>query len=77
MITAPEIKEVVFVRCLGEIVSILVPADPPPAGTSRAGGGWGRQEILGFGTTMRKGEVWIVRWEGVREAWEKGDVEIL
>lgn len=81
MVTAPETKEVVFVRCLGENVSIVVPADEPPAGAgdllSRAAGGWAKQEILGYGTTMRKGEVWVVRWEGVREAWEKGEVEIL
>lgn len=79
MITAPETKEVVFVRCLGENVNIVIPADEPPAGgpSSHTRGGWAKQEILGYGTTMRKGEVWVVRWEGVREAWEKGEVEVL
>jgi GINS complex subunit 4 len=78
MVTAPETKEVVIVRCLAEMVRIVVPADIPPAGTgSVTASGWARQEVLGHGAAMRKGEVWIVRWEGVRDAWENGDVEVL
>ena len=29
------------------------------------------------GTVMRRGEVWVVRWEGVRRAVERGVVEVL
>lgn len=75
MVATPETKEAVFVRCLGENVRLVVPGDAT-AGTT-PGSGWPKQEILGYGATMRKGEVWVVRWEGVREAWEKGDVEVL
>jgi GINS complex subunit 4 len=64
MIQGPDTKELVFVRVLVPEVTLLVPADetfPDDA----------------FGTTMRMGEVWAGRWEGVRKAWERGDVEVL
>ncbi|KAJ9284404.1 hypothetical protein DTO021C3_8049 [Paecilomyces variotii] len=65
MVQAPDTKEIVFVRCLVEEVSILIPAD----------------EAAGFeeeyGTTMHMGEVWVVRWEGIKKSWERGEVEIL
>ncbi|PGH19227.1 hypothetical protein AJ80_04092 [Polytolypa hystricis UAMH7299] len=66
MVQGPEVKEVVFVRCLGEEVRIVVPIDAP---------GGVKEEL--YGRRMRRGEVWVVRWEGVKEAWRKGDVEIL
>ncbi|OOF99142.1 hypothetical protein ASPCADRAFT_127707 [Aspergillus carbonarius ITEM 5010] len=64
MVQGPEGKEVVFVRCLGEEVRVVV---PPGDGVER--------ETLG--TTMRMGDVWAVRWEGVRGAWGRGEVEVL
>ncbi|PYI11414.1 putative GINS DNA replication complex subunit Sld5 [Aspergillus sclerotiicarbonarius CBS 121057] len=64
MVQGPEEKEVVFVRCLGEEVRVVV---PPGDGVER--------ETLG--TTMRMGDVWAVRWEGVRGAWGRGEVEVL
>jgi GINS complex subunit 4 len=66
MVQAPETKEVVFVRCLEEEVNIIVPVEEPGAP---------RREISG--SRMRRGEVWAVRWEGVKEAWKRGDVEVL
>lgn len=66
MVQGPETKEVVFVRCLAEEVSIVFPADEAA--------GFEEEE---FGATMRIGEVWVVRWEGVKKAWERGEVEIL
>ncbi|KAA8644388.1 hypothetical protein EYZ11_002791 [Aspergillus tanneri] len=64
MVQGPEVKEVVFVRCLVEEVRVVVPP----------GDGIEEEE---FGTTMRMGDVWAVRWEGIKEAWEEGEVEIL
>jgi GINS complex subunit 4 len=26
---------------------------------------------------MRLGEVWVARWEGVKKAWERGELELL
>ncbi|KAL1846638.1 GINS complex subunit [Paecilomyces lecythidis] len=65
MVQAPDMKEIVFVRCLVEEVSIIVPADDAA----------GLEEE--YGTTMHMGEVWVVRWEGIKRAWERGEVEIL
>jgi len=62
MVQGPEIKEVVFARCLGVEVPVVV------------GGEDGEEEV---GVTMRMGDVWVVRWEGVRRAWERGEVELL
>jgi GINS complex subunit 4 len=64
MVQGPDLKEVVFVRCLAEEVRIVILAD----------------DILpeeGLGKEMRRGELWVTRWEGVKRAWEKGDVEVL
>lgn len=64
MVQGPDTKEVVFVRVLVPEVTLRVPADetfPDEA----------------LGTTMRMGEVWVARWEGVKAAWERGDVEVL
>ncbi|KAL2001766.1 hypothetical protein VTN02DRAFT_1290 [Thermoascus thermophilus] len=66
MVQGPEAKEVVFVRCLAEEVSVVFPADEAD-----------EEEELELGATMRMGEVWVVRWEGVRKAWERGEVEVL
>jgi GINS complex subunit 4 len=61
MVQGPEVKEVVFARCLGVEVPVVV-------------GGDDEEEI---GVTMRMGDVWVVRWEGIRAAWERGEVELL
>lgn len=62
MVQGPETKEVVFARCLGVEVPVFV------------GGEDGEEEV---GVTMRMGDVWVVRWEGIRKAWERGEVELL
>lgn len=62
MIQGPEVREVVFVRCLGPEVPVVV------------GGDEGEEEV---GVTMRMGDVWVVRWEGVKGPWERGEVELL
>lgn len=64
MVQGPEDKEVVFVRCLAEEVRVVVPP------------GDGVEEEL-EGMTMRVGDVWVVRWEGVKGAWARGEVEVL
>ena len=64
MVQGPEMREPVFVRCLVDEVRVL---SPP---------GDGVDEVL-EGVTMRIGDVWVVRWEGVRRAWERGEVEVL
>lgn len=64
MVQGPDLKEVAFVRCLAEEVRIVIPADDTLP-----------EEVLGM--TMRRGELWVTRWEGVKKAWERGDVEIL
>ncbi|KAL2870989.1 putative GINS DNA replication complex subunit Sld5 [Aspergillus lucknowensis] len=66
MLQGPDAKEAVFVRCLAEEVGIVAPPEP----------GDGIEEEV-VGGTMRMGDVWVVRWEAVRGAWERGDVEIL
>lgn len=66
MVQGPETKEVVFVRCLAEEVPIVFPPEE--------GAEFQEEE---YGATMRIGEVWVVRWEGVKKAWERGEVEIL
>lgn len=68
MVQGPETKEVVFVRCLVEEVRIVIPAG---AGDEIGGAG----DI--YGRRMRWGEVWVARWEGVKEAWGRGEVEVL
>ncbi|WEW58087.1 GINS complex subunit [Emydomyces testavorans] len=73
MVTVPEIKEVVFVRCLVERVDVVIPAEAGPEQGDRMGLGVGDR----LGERMGKGEVWMVRWEGVREAWRRGEVEVL
>ncbi|KAL4945668.1 hypothetical protein BDV06DRAFT_209279 [Aspergillus oleicola] len=65
MVQGPDKREVVFVRCVAEEVSVLA---PPEQGVN--------EEVL-VGGTMRMGDVWVVRWDGVREAWERGDIEVL
>lgn len=62
MIQGPELKEVVFVRCLGVEVPVVV---------------GGEDEEYDTGVTMRMGDVWVVRWEGVKAAWGRGEVELL
>jgi GINS complex subunit 4 len=62
MVQGPETKEVVFVRCLGAEVPVLLDGED------------GVEEV---GVSMRMGDVWVVRWEGVRKAWERGEVELL
>ncbi|KAL2854484.1 hypothetical protein BJY01DRAFT_31166 [Aspergillus pseudoustus] len=64
MLQGPDAKEAVFVRCLAEEVPIVA---PPGDGVD--------EEVMGG--TMRMGDVWVVRWEGIKKAWEKGDVEVL
>ena len=64
MVQGPDAKEVVFVRCLVDEVRVIVPA------------GEGVDEEV-EGISMRMGDVWVVRWEGVRGAWSKGEVEVL
>ncbi|PLB55412.1 GINS complex, Sld5 component [Aspergillus steynii IBT 23096] len=64
MVQGPELREVVFVRCLVEEVMVVVPP------------GDGIEEEQ-FGTAMRMGDVWAVRWEGIRNAWVRGEVELL
>jgi GINS complex subunit 4 len=64
MVQGPDMKEVIFVRCLVDEVPVVIPPD----------------EALDeetYGTTMRLGEIWVARWEGVKKAWERGEVEIL
>ncbi|KAL4867302.1 hypothetical protein BDV12DRAFT_209964 [Aspergillus spectabilis] len=63
MVQGPDKREVVFVRCLAEEVVVVAPGE----------GGEG--DVVGG--TMRMGDVWVVRWEGIRGAWERGDVEVL
>ncbi|OJK02717.1 hypothetical protein ASPACDRAFT_9146, partial [Aspergillus aculeatus ATCC 16872] len=65
MVQGPELREVVFVRCLVEEVRVVVPP------------GDGVEEVVVGGTAMRMGDVWAVRWEGVRDAWGRGEVEVL
>ncbi|OAX78409.1 hypothetical protein ACJ72_07283 [Emergomyces africanus] len=69
MVQGPETKEVVFVRCLVDEVRIVIPA--ASAGDDIGSGG----DI--YGRRMRWGEVWLARWEGVKEAWGRGEVEVL
>lgn len=64
MVQGPDGKEVVFVRCLVDEVRVVVPA------------GEGVDEEV-EGISMRMGDVWVVRWEGVRKAWSRGEVEVL
>ena len=64
MVQGPDEKEVVFVRCLVDEVRAVVPA------------GDGIEEEM-EGATLRMGEVWVVRWEGVKGAWGRGEVEVL
>ncbi|EZF94124.1 hypothetical protein H113_05063, partial [Trichophyton rubrum MR1459] len=68
MVVAPENKEVVFVRCLSDESRIVIPASE------------GEDGIAGlerYGGSMVRGEVWVVRWEGVKDAWKRGDIEVL
>ncbi|KAJ5753873.1 uncharacterized protein N7511_008026 [Penicillium nucicola] len=62
MIQGPEVREVVFVRCLGVEVPVVV---------------GGEEDGGDYGVTMRMGDVWVVRWEGVKDAWGRGEVELL
>lgn len=63
MIQGPDLKEVVFVRCLGAEVPVVV--------------GGAEEDGDETGVTMRMGDVWVVRWEGVKRAWGRGEVELL
>ena len=67
MVQGPDTREAVFVRCLADEVLLLAPPGP--------GEGDDGEEV--YGGTMRMGDVWVVRWEAVKEAWERGDVEVL
>ncbi|CAI7637624.1 unnamed protein product [Penicillium glandicola] len=60
MIQGPDLKEVVFVRCLGAEVPVVVEDDGDETGVM-----------------MRMGDVWVVRWEGIKGAWGRGEVELL
>ncbi|KAJ5627417.1 hypothetical protein N7528_004844 [Penicillium herquei] len=62
MVQGPEMKEVVFVRCLAKEVPVVI-----PDGDSDED----------YGVVMRMGDVWVVQWEGVRKAWKRGEVELL
>jgi GINS complex subunit 4 len=64
MVQGPDTKEVVFVRCLVDQVTVVVPPDDTLDEEEK-------------GTTMRMGQVWVARWEGVKKAWERGEVEVL
>ncbi|KAI2790285.1 DNA replication complex GINS protein SLD5 [Penicillium oxalicum] len=68
MVQGPETKEVVFVRCLAAQVDVVM------EGENENGDGELVDEI---GVTMRMGDIWVVRWDGVKRAWEKGEVELL
>ena len=68
MVQGPDVKEVVFVRCLVGEVRVAVPDDDDD--------GVGLDEE-GEGVVMHMGDVWVVRWEGVKAAWTRGDVEVL
>lgn len=72
MVTTPETKEVVFVRCLAESVDVIIPAEPERG--DRMSLDMGRHRL---GERMGKGEVWMVRWEGIKEPWARGEVEVL
>jgi GINS complex subunit 4 len=61
MIQGPDMKEVVFVRCLVASVSVLVDGE----------------DETDTGVEMQKGDIWGVRWEGVKGAWGRGEVELL
>ncbi|KAK2753506.1 GINS complex subunit [Arachnomyces sp. PD_36] len=81
MVQGPETKSVVFVRCLVEEVRVVVASgeDGGVGGYDDVdeddddGMGGGKE----YGATMRRGEVWVVRWEGVKGAWKRGEVEVL
>lgn len=79
MVQGPETKSVVFVRCLGEEVRVVVSRGEDGGGIEDDDDDVMRGEKLGdvYGATMRRGEVWVVRWEGVKGAWKKGEVEVL
>ncbi|PLN74977.1 hypothetical protein BDW42DRAFT_198018 [Aspergillus taichungensis] len=64
MVQAPETKEVVFVRCLVDGARVVVPAAD------------GEEDDI-YATAMHVGDVAVVRWEGVRDAWGRGEVEVL
>ncbi|KAF7714783.1 Uncharacterized protein PECH_007316 [Penicillium ucsense] len=70
MVQGPEVKEVVFVRCLAAQVNCVMEGE---------GDGVDGEDGLGdeIGVTMQMGDVWVVRWDGVRKAWERGEVELL
>lgn len=65
MIQGPETREAVFVRCLSAQVPVLVGGEDDGEGEDD------------FGITMRMGDVWVVRWEGIKGAWARGEVELL
>ncbi|KAM5491848.1 GINS complex subunit [Microsporum canis] len=69
MVVAPENKEVVFVRCLSEEARIVIPA--------AEGAEDGMAGLERYGSKMGRGEVWVVRWEGVKDAWKRGEIEVL
>ncbi|KAL4895403.1 hypothetical protein BDV59DRAFT_173841 [Aspergillus ambiguus] len=64
MVQGPDLREAVFARCLADEVRVVVPP----------GDGVDEEQ---YGTTMRMGDVWVVRWEGIKDAWQRGDVEVL
>ncbi|KAI5282777.1 GINS complex subunit [Ascosphaera aggregata] len=76
MVEVPETREIVFARCLAPEVRLVVPLDEEGVG----GEVWSEGYVPGErieGMSMRRGEIWMVRWEGVRDAWRKGDIEVL
>jgi GINS complex subunit 4 len=74
MIEGPEGGRAVFVRCLGGAVKARGLGDEFEGDL---GGEEDEDEGGVGGAVMRRGEVWVVRWEGVRRAVERGDVELL
>lgn len=78
MVDQPSVKEVVCVRCLAPEVSIVVPLGEM---TGTEAGDWepdyASSQDVRLGQLMKRGEIWLVRWEGVKTAWKKGDVEVL
>lgn len=76
MVEVPETRETVFVRCLAPEVRTVVPLDEEGVG----GEIWDEKYVPGErvpGIRMKRGEIWMVRWEAVRDAWRKGDIEVL
>ena len=68
MVEGPDGKGCVFVRCLGEEWESEGGADDDDDDEGPGGGGRLR---------MRRGEVWVVRWEDVKKGVLDGSLELL